>query len=77
MWAHNYNDYFLSVEKVTTIDQLAKASVESVEQQEDGADANHRAQNYRVPPLAQIDFLDEAIDGGETVWGEGVVKENK
>lgn len=44
-----------------------RASVQRVEQEEDHADASHPAQNERVPPLAQIDFLDEVVDGGEAI----------
>lgn len=47
--------------------RLSRTSVQSVEQQEDDADANHPTQNERVPPLAQIDFLDEVVDGGEAI----------
>lgn len=57
----SYNDWLLFLKKVSS------ASVECVKQQEYGADANHRTQNERVPPLAQIDFLDETVDGGETI----------
>lgn len=42
-------------------------SVQSVEQQEDGADADHRAQDEGVPPFTQVDPLDEIVDGGEPV----------
>lgn len=45
--------------------------MESVEQQEDGADTDHSAQNQRVPPLSQIYFLDEAVDSWETVGQSG------
>lgn len=47
--------------------RLSRTSVQSVEQEEDDADTNHPTQNKRVPPLAQIDFLDEVVDGGETI----------
>lgn len=42
-------------------------SVQSVEQQQDGADADHRAQDERVPSFPQVDSLDEIVDGGEPV----------
>lgn len=44
-------------------------SVQSVEQQENGADADHRAQDERVPSFPQVDSLDEVVDGGEPVSG--------
>lgn len=46
-------------------------SVEGVEQQEDGADANHATEDQRVSPLAQIDFLDEVVDGREAIGQRG------
>lgn len=49
------------------ISLTSRTSVQSVEQEKDDADANHPTQNKRVPPLAQIDFLDEVVDGGETI----------
>lgn len=42
-------------------------SVQSVEKQEDGADANDRAEDKRVPSFTQVDPLDEIVDGGEPV----------
>lgn len=42
-------------------------SVKSVEQEENGADANHCAEDERVPSLSQVDPLDEIVDGRETV----------
>ena len=41
--------------------------MESVEQEEDGADADHRAEDERVSSLPQVDSLDEIVDGRETV----------
>ena len=43
-------------------------SVESVQQQEDGAHADHGAENERVPSLPQVDSLDQVVNGWETVW---------
>lgn len=42
--------------------------MKSVEQEENGADADHRAEDERVPSLPQVDSLDEVVDGWETVW---------
>lgn len=42
-------------------------SVQSVEKQENGADANDRAEDERVPSFTQVDSLDEIVDGGEPV----------
>lgn len=42
-------------------------SVKSIEEEENGADADHCAQDERVPSLPQVDSLDEIIDGWETV----------
>lgn len=42
-------------------------SVKGIEQEENGADTDHCAQDERVPPLPQVDSLDEIIDGWETV----------
>lgn len=41
--------------------------MQSVEQQENGADADHGAQDERVPSFPQVDPLDEIVDGGEPV----------
>lgn len=41
--------------------------MERVEQEEDSADADHGAQDERVPSLPQVDSLDEIVDGWETV----------
>lgn len=41
--------------------------MKSVEQEEDGADADHCAEDERVPSLPQVDSLDEIVDGWETV----------
>ena len=41
--------------------------MKSVEQQENGADADHCAEDERVPSLPQVDSLDEIVDGWETV----------
>lgn len=51
-------------------------SVQSVEQQENGADADHRAQDERVPSFPQVDSLDEVVDGGEPVSGRSSVREH-
>lgn len=50
-------------------------SVQSVEQQQDGAEADHRAQDERIPSFPQVDSLDEVVDGGEPV-SEGPVSGN-
>lgn len=42
-------------------------SVKSIEQEEDGADADHCAEDERVPSLPQVDSLDEIVDGWETI----------
>lgn len=42
-------------------------SMQSVEQQEDGAEADHRAQDEGVPSFPQVDSLDKIVDGGEPV----------
>lgn len=41
--------------------------MEGVEQEEDGADADHCAEDQGVPPLPQVYSLDEIVDGWETV----------
>lgn len=46
----------------------ALGSVESVEQQQNGAEADDRAEDQRVPPLPQVDPLDQIVDGGEAIW---------
>lgn len=43
-------------------------SVEGIEQEENGANANHRAKDQRVPSLSQVDSLNEVVDSWETVW---------
>ena len=43
--------------------------MESVQQEENGADANHPAQNEGVPPFPQVDPLDEVVDRREAVFG--------
>lgn len=50
-------------------------SVQSVEQQQDGADADHGAEDEGVPSLTQVDSLDEIVDGGEPV-SQGQVREH-
>lgn len=42
-------------------------SVKGIEQEENGADADHCAKDERVPSLPQVDSLDEIVDGWETV----------
>lgn len=42
-------------------------SVKSIEQEENGADADHCAEDEGVPSLPQVDSLDEIVDGWETV----------
>lgn len=44
-----------------------KPSVKRIEQEENGADADHRAEDEGVPSLPQVDSLDEIVDGWETV----------
>lgn len=44
-----------------------KPSVERIEQEENGADADHCAEDEGVPSLPQVDSLDEIVDGWETV----------
>ena len=51
--------------------------MESVEQEEDGADADHRAEDERVSSLPQVDSLDEIVDGRETVLQSRELKKNK
>lgn len=43
-------------------------SMEGVEEQQDGADADHAAQDERIAALAQVDPLDQAVHGWKTVW---------
>lgn len=42
--------------------------VESIEQEENGADADHSAKDKGVPSLSKVDSLDEIVDGWETIW---------
>lgn len=42
-------------------------SVKSVEEEEDGADTDHCAEDEGVPSLPQVDSLDQTVDGGETI----------
>lgn len=42
--------------------------MESIEQEENGADADHSAEDEGVPSLSQIDSLDETVDSWETIW---------
>lgn len=41
--------------------------MKSVEQEENGTDADHCAEDERVSSLPQVDSLDEIVDGWETV----------
>lgn len=41
--------------------------MEGIEQEENGANANHRAKDQRVPSLSQVDSLNEVVDSWETV----------
>lgn len=41
--------------------------MKGIEQEENGANANHRAKDQRVPSLSQVDSLDEVVDSWETV----------
>lgn len=41
--------------------------MKSIKQEQDGADADHCAQDERVSPLPQVDSLDEIVDGRETI----------
>ena len=49
----------------------AKVLVKGVEEQEEGADTNNATKYYWVPPLPQVDSLDEVVDGWETIWLAG------
>lgn len=41
--------------------------VEGIKQEQNGADAYHRAKDQGVPSLPQIDSLDEIVDSWETI----------
>lgn len=43
-------------------------SMESVQEQQDGADADDAAQNEGIPPLPKVDPLDQAVHCWKTVW---------
>lgn len=43
-------------------------SMESVEEQQDGADADDAAQNEGIPSLPEVDPLDQAVHCWKTVW---------
>lgn len=45
--------------------------MESIEEEEDGADPDHSAEDERVPSLSQVDSLDQVVDGWKTIWGGG------
>lgn len=49
----------------------ADLSVECIQQQQDGADANDASKDERVTPLPKVDPLYQAVDGGKAV-GQGV-----
>ena len=40
------------------------------EKQDNDTHGYDSAQDERVPPLAEVDLLDEAVDEGEARWGE-------
>lgn len=42
--------------------------MKSIEQEENGADADHCTEDERVPSLSQVDSLDEVVDSWEAVW---------
>lgn len=46
-----------------------------IEEEENGADADYCAKDERVPSLTQVEPLDEAVDGWESVWRSHKVKE--
>lgn len=50
-------------------------SVKGIEQEEDGAEANHGAEDEGVPPLPQVDSLDQIVDGRESICGSWNAKE--
>lgn len=41
--------------------------MERIEEEENGADPNHSAEDQRVPSLSQVDSLDQIVDGWETI----------
>lgn len=45
----------------------ADLSVECIQQQQDGADANDASKDERVAPLPKVDPLYQAVDGGKAV----------
>lgn len=48
----------------------AVLSVESIQQQQDGTDANDTSKDQRVTPLPEVDPLYQAVHGGKAVFGK-------
>lgn len=46
-------------------------SVQSIEQEQNGAEADDWTEDQRVPPLPQVDPLDQIVDGREPIWEGG------
>lgn len=49
----------------TPVTSRVLSSAEHVPDHEDQAEADHRAQDDRVPSLAEVDLVHQAVDHGE------------
>lgn len=48
--------------------------MESIQQQQDGTDANDPAQDEGVSPLPKIDPLDQAVHSRKTIFGKSLLR---
>lgn len=49
-------------------------SMESIEQQQDGTDANNTPQDEGVSPLPKVDPLDQAVHSRKTIFGKSLLR---
>ena len=49
-------------------------SMECIQQQQDGTDANNTTQDEGVSPLPKVDSLDEAVHSRKTIFGESLLR---